>query len=190
MFLLLSLSSIATEVSIYSLNDLTDSDSENYNSAVEYFEDNSSSSNYYHLGKAYKDYNESQSEYFPYDYEEISRLINEVPAYQKNEKLSPEDRRYLEYKLQFLLESWEGKSDKQLHTEAGRLTSFIASEFCGSNIVKTRYSKGRQKFACGVGAATIIGILKEVVDSAGYGNVEGADALATSFGGVLFKIDF
>jgi hypothetical protein len=81
-------------------------------------------------------------------------------------------------------------SDKHLHFSAGYIIGSISSEVC-SPIYRQQTNKSRQlRFWCSFGAATIAGVAKEFYDSTGRGEVEAADALATSFGGLQIELKF
>jgi len=79
------------------------------------------------------------------------------------------------------------KKDKELHLYAGAITGRVASTLCGLkrfNVGRTSSEIRHRKFWCSCGAATAVGVLKEVRDKVTKkGTPEFADALITSAGG-------
>lgn len=81
--------------------------------------------------------------------------------------------------------------DKKLHFYAGALTGLVVGEWCKrSSKASSTTNPKRRNFMCSLGAATAVGVLKEVYDSTGRGNVEFKDALITAAGGAAVGITF
>ncbi len=77
------------------------------------------------------------------------------------------------------------EDDKTLHYVAGVAVARLASAYCDSRDFNFRIDRETLNYLCGLGAATLAGVLKEVYDSTGRGNVDVKDALATSEGGAF-----
>lgn len=78
----------------------------------------------------------------------------------------------------------ESFDDKRKHFYSGRAVGILGEAFCESIEMENL-------FLCRISAATVAGVLKEVYDSTGRGDVEVNDALATSAGAIYFlKLKF
>ncbi len=80
--------------------------------------------------------------------------------------------------------------DKTLHFAAGALTGRLAAAYCEKREFNSSLSSEKINLLCSLGAATLVGILKELYDSAGNGNPEFEDALVTSAGGFFVGIRY
>jgi len=71
--------------------------------------------------------------------------------------------------------------DKKKHFTSGRAIGIMGEAICEQLNIKKLY-------LCRIGSASLAGILKEVYDSTGRGNVEVNDALATTAGTLYFEV--
>ncbi len=87
--------------------------------------------------------------------------------------------------------------DKKYHFYAGALTGAVAGVWCKrSSRAQSVTNPRKRNFLCSLGAASVVGVLKEVYDntedSSGEkrGNVEAKDALITAAGGAVMGLTF
>ncbi len=80
-------------------------------------------------------------------------------------------------------------ADKYKHVVGGAVISYGTKEVAKIYFKDDSHTELKSTVA-GVVASSLVGILKEVVDSRGYGNVEAKDALATSLGGGLVAVRY
>ncbi len=124
------------------------------------------------------------------DYEINDNLGLSDHQRRKYNHLSVADRIHIQRVTDTLLYDYSNAGDKELHFNAGYIVGSISSELC-SPIYKKQTNKSRQlRFWCSFGAATVAGLAKELYDSTGRGNVEAADAVVTSFGGLQLEFRF
>jgi hypothetical protein len=84
------------------------------------------------------------------------------------------------------------KDDKKAHSMAGNSIAFMAQGFCDHSARQNSAGLSLEKssFLCGLGAASLVGVLKELYDSTGRGHVELEDAVATGIGGFYIRYQF
>lgn len=79
--------------------------------------------------------------------------------------------------------------DKRYHLYAGAISGKVASLWCGARSnTSLQTDLKKRKFLCSFGAASVVGVLKEVYDSTGRGNVDFKDAVVTGAGGALIGV--
>jgi hypothetical protein len=79
--------------------------------------------------------------------------------------------------------------DKYKHVVGGAIISYGTKEVARLYFKDDLNAELKSTIA-GIVASTLTGILKEVRDSRGYGNVEAKDAIATSLGGALVAVRY
>lgn len=79
--------------------------------------------------------------------------------------------------------------DKYKHVVGGAIISYGTQEVARIYF-KDDVNAELKSTVAGIVASTLTGILKEVRDSRGYGNVEAKDAIATSLGGALVAVRY
>lgn len=79
--------------------------------------------------------------------------------------------------------------DKYKHVVGGAVISYGTKEVA-KIYFKDDFNAELKSTIAGVVASSLVGILKEVRDSRGYGNVEAKDAFATSLGGALVAVRY
>lgn len=81
--------------------------------------------------------------------------------------------------------------DKRYHLYAGALTGRVASIWCGARSGhKTVTERRKRQFLCSFGAASVVGVMKEVYDSTGRGTVDFKDAVVTGLGGAAMGVRY
>jgi len=80
--------------------------------------------------------------------------------------------------------------DKAKHYLVGALVGRIASAYCDRKDFNLKLNKKKLNYLCSFGAAALAGVLKEVYDSTGRGQVDANDALATAAGGAFVGLRF
>lgn len=124
----------------------------------------------------------TQQQLFIKDFEEDEFFLkrNSISFQDSDQDLEEEIRNQILVESINLVE--ESFNDKRKHFYSGRAAGVLGEAFCESIEMDNL-------FLCRLSAATIAGVLKEVYDSTGRGNVEVNDALATSAGAIYFKIE-
>lgn len=104
------------------------------------------------------------------------------------EDLTHHEKSYLQKLSDTLAYDYTNATDKEMHFNAGYIIGSISSELCSPVLMKQTNKSSQLRFWCSFTAATLAGVAKEFYDSTGRGNVEAADAVATSLGG--FQLEF
>ena len=148
----------------------------------------------YSIDSFFKDYNPvfHSSEDFAVglDSGESENIALSDNQFRRHQDLTFYEKEYLQTVSDMLVYDYSNAGDKLMHYNAGYIIGSISSELC-SPIYKKQTNKSRRlRFWCSFTAATVAGVAKEFYDSTGRGNVEAADAIATSLGGFQLELRF